>query len=206
MRRGWYTWIGIPLFLAVLAVTFLVMQAASAGELLTKVQQITATATNTTGTAVSIVNFAFQPSNVTINVGDSVTWTNNDQSAHTSTSKTDLWDSGTLQNGNTFTFTFNAPGSYGYLCTIHPSMQGSVTVVTDQQETPTPTVTPGITTATATSTTTVTTQPTPSASVTATLNLPPTSTTTSSPTIGGTTPTAIGGPERFFVYLPFVTR
>src|SRR5437867_7748284 len=59
--------------------------------------------------AVSIRNFAFSPGSVTVNVGDSVTWTNNDSFGHTVTSKAGApaaSDSGTLNVGQTFTRSF----------------------------------------------------------------------------------------------------
>ena len=81
--------------------------------------------------SVSIQGFAFNPSSMTIDVGDSVTWTNNDGSSHTasSTSGPVSFDSGTLSGGATFTFTFNTAGSYDYRCNIHTSMTATITVV-----------------------------------------------------------------------------
>ena len=61
---------------------------------------------------VSIMNFAFSPADVTINVGDTVTWTNNDGFTHTTTSNTAVWDSGNLAAGQTFSFTFTTAGSF----------------------------------------------------------------------------------------------
>ena len=77
---------------------------------------------------VSIVGFTFDPQIVNINVGDTVKWTNNDSVPHTSTSDTMVWDSGTLNNGDTFEFTFNTADSYPYHCEVHPSMTGTVNV------------------------------------------------------------------------------
>jgi hypothetical protein len=78
---------------------------------------------------VSIVNFAFVPEDVTINVGDTVMWTNNDPFAHTTTSDSGVWDSGSLSSGATFSFTFTTAGSFPYHCTIHPTMIGTITVL-----------------------------------------------------------------------------
>ena len=77
---------------------------------------------------VSIEGFAFVPQNINIVAGDTVRWTNNDTPPHTSTSDTMVWDSGTLNNGDTFEFTFNTVDSYPYHCEIHPSMTGTVNV------------------------------------------------------------------------------
>ena len=86
-------------------------------------------------TDVSMVNTTFQPKDVTIKVGDSVKWTNNDARPHTSTSGTNgvpdgKWNSGTLQPGATYTHKFTAAGTYPYYCTFHylMGMTGSVKV------------------------------------------------------------------------------
>lgn len=79
---------------------------------------------------VSINNFAFNPGNLSVNVGDTVTWINNDSTNHTVTSSTNAWASRTLTPGQSFTHTFTQPGSFSYTCTIHPSMTGTITVNT----------------------------------------------------------------------------
>ena len=81
--------------------------------------------------SVNIQNFAFSPSTLTIDVGDSVTWTNNDGASHTvtSTSGPASFDSGTLSPGDSFSFTFTTAGTYDYRCNIHSSMTGMITVV-----------------------------------------------------------------------------
>jgi len=77
---------------------------------------------------VSIENFAFMPANLTVAVGDTVTWTNNDDAPHTATASNGAFDSGTLDNGGTFSFTFTTAGTYAYICEIHPQMTGTITV------------------------------------------------------------------------------
>lgn len=77
---------------------------------------------------VSIQDFFFSPTPVTIAIGDTVRWTNNGPSGHSSTSDTGIWDSGVLSVGQTFSFTFNTAGTYAYHCKIHTSMHGSVVV------------------------------------------------------------------------------
>jgi plastocyanin len=79
---------------------------------------------------VSIVNFAFQPKNVQVHVGDTVMWTNNSTSNHTTSAKGMVWNSGTLAPGATFSFTFNTTGTFLYRCNFHPTtMRGGVRVV-----------------------------------------------------------------------------
>jgi plastocyanin len=78
---------------------------------------------------VTIQNFAFDPSNLTVKTGTTVTWTNMDGVNHTVTSDTGLFDSGELGKGGTFSFTFDKAGVYTYYCVPHHSkMQGTVTV------------------------------------------------------------------------------
>jgi plastocyanin len=78
---------------------------------------------------VSIENFSFSPVSVTVKKGATVTWTNNDTTAHTVTADTgNTFDSGTLENGKTFSFTFNTAGTFKYHCNFHSDMHGTVTV------------------------------------------------------------------------------
>ena len=78
--------------------------------------------------AVAIAEFAFSPATLTITAGDTVTWTNEDQVAHTATSTTGAFDSGVLDQGESFVLTFTSPGTYDYLCTPHPTMTGRIVV------------------------------------------------------------------------------
>ena len=73
----------------------------------------------------------FNPEDLTINVEDTVTWTNNDGMGHTATS-TDgpaSFDSGNIAAGATWSFTFTEAGTYNYKCDYHSSMTASITVV-----------------------------------------------------------------------------
>src|SRR2546429_619016 len=77
--------------------------------------------------AVDIANFAFSPAAITVKAGTTVTWTNRDEDAHTvAISGSPV--SRPLQTGETYTHTFAQPGTYSYLCTIHPTMRGTVVV------------------------------------------------------------------------------
>lgn len=82
-------------------------------------------------TAVAIVDYAFKAPDVTVSVGTTITWTNNGQRGHTVTSADGSFKSpSTLTNGQTYSFTFNTAGTFSYVCTIHSSMKGTVTVTT----------------------------------------------------------------------------
>ena len=76
--------------------------------------------------AVEISGFAFSPSELTVAKGTTVTWTNKDSVVHTVTSGS--FGSGMIQNGGSYSYTFNDSGTYVYHCIIHPSMRGSITV------------------------------------------------------------------------------
>lgn len=84
--------------------------------------------------SVSLHNISYNPSTLTISVGQTVEWTNNDSFNHTVTSGTPnnpdgTFDSGTLAGGDTYCLQFNTAGTYDYYCRIHlESMTGSVTV------------------------------------------------------------------------------
>jgi plastocyanin len=80
------------------------------------------------GASVQIMNFAFNPASVTVKVGDTVTWTNGDSIAHTVTADDGSFDSGNIDPGKSFTFTFTKAGTFSYHCNIHPNMTAQVTV------------------------------------------------------------------------------
>lgn len=78
---------------------------------------------------VAIAGFAFAPDRVEVAAGTSFTWTNEDPTAHTVTADDGSFDSGTLDAGATFRTVIQGTGTVRYRCLIHPSMQGSITVV-----------------------------------------------------------------------------
>jgi plastocyanin len=84
-------------------------------------------ASATADAKVSITNFKFDPGTVRIKVSTTVLWTNNDIVAHTVTF-TDVANSPVLNRGDQFSRTFSAPGTYSYICSIHPFMHGTVVV------------------------------------------------------------------------------
>ncbi|HZA69333.1 MAG TPA: plastocyanin/azurin family copper-binding protein [Nitrososphaeraceae archaeon] len=79
---------------------------------------------------------AYQPNPITVKVGQELTWTNDDSQIHTSTSGTgpgdaesgNVFDSGILSPGASYSFTFDESGDIPYYCTLHPQMVGTVTV------------------------------------------------------------------------------
>lgn len=77
---------------------------------------------------VYIENMAFTPSTITVSQNTAVTWTNKDGVAHTVTSTTGLFDSGSIANKGTYSYTFSTAGTFSYKCSIHPTMVGTVIV------------------------------------------------------------------------------
>src|SRR5581483_9079503 len=77
---------------------------------------------------VTIKDFDFAPKDLTISVGDSVMWKNDGPSAHTATSVDGAFDSGNLDAGKDFSFTFTKAGTFKYACRYHDIMQGTITV------------------------------------------------------------------------------
>jgi plastocyanin len=71
---------------------------------------------------------AFNPDVSDVAAGTTVTWTNNDSVAHTSTANGGAWNSGTVAPGGRFSFTFQTAGTFSYHCAIHPGMVGTVVV------------------------------------------------------------------------------
>src|SRR5258706_12765474 len=80
------------------------------------------------GHAVTMKNFDFSPMTLTIKAGTAVTWKNLDGEPHTVTSTDGLFRSGALDQNDSFTFKFAKPGTYKYVCSIHPKMQAAIIV------------------------------------------------------------------------------
>ena len=79
---------------------------------------------------IGIDQFKFTPDSVKIVAGTTVTWINSDGEPHTVTSTDQRFkSSAALDTDDRFSYTFAAPGTYAYICSIHPFMRGAVTVV-----------------------------------------------------------------------------
>ncbi|HEX3457581.1 MAG TPA: cupredoxin family copper-binding protein [Candidatus Baltobacteraceae bacterium] len=77
---------------------------------------------------VEISNDAFHPAQLTIAAGQTVTFTNRDDDAHTVTSNTGAFDSKGIDTGQIWRYTFTKPGSYAYFCALHPFMKATIVV------------------------------------------------------------------------------
>ncbi len=97
------------------------------------VTQTTTAGATTTLTAqaisVEIKDFKFNPAILNIAKGTTVTWTQNDSAPHTVTATSgENFDSAHLNQGQTYSYTFNEAGTVVYGCTIHPYMSGTIIV------------------------------------------------------------------------------
>ncbi len=88
----------------------------------------TAASVPVTGPHVTIANFTFSPGTLTVPVGATVTWINNDDMVHTVTSVDGVFKSDGLDTGDQFSYKFTKPGTYSYFCSIHPKMVGKIIV------------------------------------------------------------------------------
>lgn len=79
------------------------------------------------GAPVAIADFAYNPASANVAVGGSLTWANADSAPHTVTFDSGP-DCGRMGTGGTVSATFSSAGTFTYLCTIHPTMKGTVVV------------------------------------------------------------------------------
>ena len=85
-------------------------------------------ATPATGPTVTIKDDAYAPTSLTISAGQTVTFVNRDDDAHTVTSTTGTFDSKGLDTGDVWHYTFTKAGTYKYFCELHPFMKGTIVV------------------------------------------------------------------------------
>jgi len=83
---------------------------------------------------VDIVNFLYDPDPVQVHVGDTVTFTNKDAAPHTATAEDKSWDSGNLNQGDSWTLKAEKVGTFHYICTYHPTMAGTLIVKPKSQD------------------------------------------------------------------------
>jgi len=77
---------------------------------------------------VAVEGFAFKPAEITVPVGTTVIWYNNDSVIHTVTARDGSFDSDSLSEGDMFSYTFEERGTFEYYCIPHPYMEGQVVV------------------------------------------------------------------------------
>jgi plastocyanin len=107
--------------------TFQVATLATAGLMLSTVAAMTKAAP-AQAASVQIGNFTFKAQVLTVKPGTTVTWTNADDIPHTVTSNSGVFKSKVLDTGDRFSFTFAKVGQFGYFCSLHPHMTGTIVV------------------------------------------------------------------------------
>jgi plastocyanin/predicted small metal-binding protein len=117
--------------------------------------------------SVEAMGYKFTPASLSINVGDTVTWTNHDTAPHNIvvTDGPEKFTSPTLQTGQTFSHTFTKAGNYSYYCSIHPDMKATLTVTGSAPTTAPTTSAPPTSAPTSTPTTPTHSMPTPTTPV-----------------------------------------
>lgn len=117
-----------------IAVSVLALIAACGGYSSTPTSPSTSTSSGN-GTPISIVKgaqslttTAYNPDPLTISAGTTVTWTNADSITHTAVSDNGTFNSGNINGGGNFSFTFQNKGTFTYHCSLHPNMVGTVVV------------------------------------------------------------------------------
>jgi plastocyanin len=108
--------------------TFQAAALAAAAAMMSAVSVVTMAAAAPAAAAVQIDNFTFKNPVLTVKPGTTVTWTNGDDIPHTVVSKNGMFKSKVLDTGDHFAFTFAKPGKFGYFCSLHPHMTGTIIV------------------------------------------------------------------------------
>jgi plastocyanin len=125
--------------LAVVDSTLAGTRAANVTEILRKAAETSSAAAGSAGAksraagasgvvAAAIGNFSFAPRAISVKVGATVEWTNQDDTPHTVTSDNDVFSSPLMDTKQTFRHTFDSAGSFSYHCKLHPTMTGTVAV------------------------------------------------------------------------------
>jgi plastocyanin len=70
----------------------------------------------------------YNPRLVDVHLGDTIAWTNDDVVPHTATARDRSFDSGSVDVGSSWRWTAEKKGSFPYVCTFHPTMEGVITV------------------------------------------------------------------------------
>jgi plastocyanin len=83
---------------------------------------------------VDIVDFLYDPDPLEAHVGDTVTFVNKDAAPHTATASDKSWDSGNLNQGDSWTLKLDKVGTFDYICTYHPDMAGTLIVKPKSEE------------------------------------------------------------------------
>ncbi len=89
------------------------------------------------------IDFAFQPATLTVAAGSRISFANAGTAPHTMTAVDGSFDSGVVSGGGRWGHTFSVPGTFGFLCSLHPQMVGTIRVTDSSGQAPAPAPTPG---------------------------------------------------------------
>ncbi len=78
---------------------------------------------------IEISDFDYFPRELTVESGTTITWVNRDAVPHDAAEEGGAWETAMLKQDESATLTFDSPGVYRYLCTVHPNMKATLTVV-----------------------------------------------------------------------------
>jgi len=113
----------------VISYRFRLMLSVASTAALTCVAAWTASAAGSpSATVVVAKDFMFSPDTLTVTAGSTVTWTNHDEEPHTVVSDTGVFRSGAMDTNESFSFKFDQPGTFHFICSIHPQMVGTIVV------------------------------------------------------------------------------
>jgi LPXTG-motif cell wall-anchored protein len=84
--------------------------------------------------SVTISDFQFSPGQITVDQGDTVTWSNDGPAGHSATAEDGSFDTGVFPAGESRSHTFSDAGTFSYICTPHPNMRGTIVVRASQAE------------------------------------------------------------------------
>ena len=114
---------------ALIAGSLYVMSPAPASSIMVSAAQAAETSgKSSAGPTISIHEFMFSPTSVTVTAGTTVHWKNLDPEPHTIRSVDATFKSDALDQDDSFSFKFDKPGTYRYVCSIHPQMLGTIVV------------------------------------------------------------------------------
>jgi len=119
---------GRPIIVAALALVVAALSACGSSSSTGTSTSTASTARPVGGTTIQIRDYAFSPASLQVKVGATITVTNADEVAHTLTAKDKSFDTGRLEPGKSATITLRTAGTFAYLCSFHPYMQGSIQV------------------------------------------------------------------------------
>ncbi len=115
--------VGAIVVLAVGVLAGLLLSSASGND-----EDATPTVLDDLAVTIEISSFRFQPPNVSVPVGATVTWVNRDEAPHDSEARDKTWETSLLQRDEESVVTFDEPGTWEYYCTIHPYMTATLTI------------------------------------------------------------------------------